>query len=111
MGSEMCIRDSMFHLKRFEFVGGLAGGGRKLQDHVPFPQVLLVNGERFEFAAVVTHEGPSASAGHYTACVDSGRLYVCDDSHVRRTDWAHVAAQQAYLLMYVRTAASGGATQ
>ena len=91
----------MFHLKRFSF----AAGGRKLHAHVSFPQILPLNGQIFEFAGVVTHSGRSLECGHYTACVDTGRLYRCDDSSVSRCDWLHVAEQQAYLLVYTKVCA------
>ncbi len=43
----------MLHLKRF----GFDLRGRKVRDHVPFPQVLPLNGQRFDFTSVVAHHG------------------------------------------------------
>ena len=92
-------RAIMFQLKRFEFGQGRSGQGQKLHDKVSFPHFLPINGELFEFAAVITHAGQSANSGHYVACVNSGQLCVCDDARVYRTDWLHVAEQQAHMLV------------
>ena len=91
----------MMHLQRF----GFNLKGRKLHDHVSFPQVLPLHGQRFDFAGVVTHAGDTLATGHYTASVDTGCLYRCDGHVVARCDWLHVASEQAYLLVY--TKASG----
>ncbi len=85
----------MMHLKRF----GFNLKGRKLHDHVSFPQVLPLHGQRFDFAGVVTHAGDTLATGHYAASVDTGCLYRCDDHVVTRCDWLHVASEQAYLLV------------
>ena len=89
----------MFHLKRFgvqrdqPLLRGpraFSAAGRKLAEHVPFPQVLPSDGQRFDFAAVITHVGRSMGVSHYVACVDPGQLYECNDDSVRRCDWPHV---------------------
>ena len=92
----------MFQLKRFAF----QTRGRKLVDHVAFPQTLPLDGHRFDFAAVITHFGSTMNAGHYVAYVDPGQLYECNDTVVDRRDWLHVEQQQAYLLIYVKSSAS-----
>lgn len=110
----------MFHLKRFNVQRdqlllrgprAFAAAGRKLSEHVPFPQVLPIDGQRFDFAAVVTHIGSSMGGGHYVACVDPGQLYECNDDTVRRCDWLHVEQQQAYVLMYVKSGAASGSAR
>ena len=96
----------MFHLKRFgvqidqPLLRGpraFSTAGWNLAEHVRFPQVLPIDGQRFDFAAVITHVGRSMGVGHYVACVDPGQLYECNDDSVRRCDWLHVEQQQAYV--------------
>ena len=50
----------MVQLSRFAF----QARGRKLVDHVAFPQMLPLDGHRFDFAAVITHFGSTMNAGH-----------------------------------------------
>ncbi len=75
---------------------------------MPFPQVLPIDGQRFDFAAVITHHGRSMGVGHYVTCVDPGQLYECNGDSVRRCDWLHAEQQQAYVLMCVKSGAAAG---
>ena len=90
-------RALLFHLKRFD------SRGRKLDDIVTFPRELIFGTVRYEFAAVVEHQGRTLKAGHYVAHVQSRKLLCCNDDTVRETTWEGIASRQAYVLAYVRT--------
>lgn len=108
-------------LKRFAF-GGLGGygrfsggGGRKVAQHIEFPEVLDLSpalsdvapggaAARYRLCGVLVHAGSSAQSGHYYSFVRVGSAgWVCaDDDSVSRASLRMVREQQAYILFYCR---------
>ncbi|XP_075224171.1 ubiquitin specific peptidase 36 isoform X1 [Lycorma delicatula] len=94
-------------LKRFGIFGG------KISKHVSLKQKLDLsrfmhpssssNGElSYKLVSMISHIGPSASCGHYTAMAASsnGFFYLFDDSMVRQVQLQTVLGTNAYVIMY-----------
>jgi uncharacterized UBP type Zn finger protein len=91
----------VIHLKRFSF-DFEAQTARKKDTSVAFEKELTVGGVQYALTGFVSHSGPSAKSGHYTAvCRADGLWYTFDDPNVkiRRAGFAdHYTG--AYLLFF-----------
>jgi ubiquitin C-terminal hydrolase len=100
-----------FQLKRFTFSGS---GTTKIEKHISFPFQLelptnalstALTGTRpvYSLFSVVSHEGESATVGHYTCDIRrSGEWFEYNDTEIRRISARTVSSRIAYLLFYLR---------
>jgi len=104
----LCIQLKRFSFSMSPFSYG-ARGGNKITKPIDFDEEMnltLSDGRSCAYAltGIVLHVGPSASSGHYTACVKKGaKWFLADDSHVTDIPVKRVLKQRnAYLLFYTR---------
>ena len=95
----------VIHLKRFSS-DRAANTARKVETSVAFEKELIVGGVPYALTGFVSHIGPSANNGHYTAvCRADGRWYTFDDETVtlhRPSFTDHYTG--AYMLFYEKKA-------
>ena len=100
----------LHQLKRFDVQEKSDGSYTpiKIDAEVQINESLVFKGDAFECIALVQHIGIVPRSGHYVAFVrsqsggDSTRWTKCDDDKLEEVSWTHVAAQEGYLLAYVR---------
>ena len=90
-------RALLLHLKRYDYETQ-----RKLNEPVFLDRVLTFGTARYEFTALIEHQGRSMQSGHYVAYVRSTNYWLCNDKDVVQVTWNDVEKRQAYLLAYVR---------
>lgn len=95
------------HIKRFNF------RGKKINKRIQFSDSLDLNAAmdqdaphtRYNLYAVVCHQGPSNTSGHYYAYIKTsdGQWHRADDCSINRVDRGHVFRNdEAYIFFYSR---------
>ncbi|XP_067118566.1 ubiquitin carboxyl-terminal hydrolase 36 isoform X2 [Centruroides vittatus] len=103
-----------FQFKRFDY-NRMFGG--KITKHVSYPEKLDLRPYMsdtkggpviYRLNAVLVHLGPSCNSGHYFCYVrnSNGYWYLMDDARVHQVSVNQVLNQQAYVLFYIRVAAT-----